>query len=179
MRLDALLAAALLALAAPAFADDGEAAKARPALGSSELVEGAKRYDGAEVAFEGEAIGDPMARGGGTWVNLSDGTYAIGVWMPTGTMPPIRRYGSYAWAGDRVRVAGVFHRACPEHGGDLDIHAESAEAIAGGTPRRHAASPSRAAAAAALLALAAALLVLWRKRPEPRPGEGGSRRARH
>lgn len=31
--------------------------------------------------------------------------------------------GGYKGRGDTVRVTGVFHRACPEHGGDTDIHA--------------------------------------------------------
>jgi hypothetical protein len=40
--------------------------------------------------------------------------------------------GGYGKKGDNVRVEGVFHRACPEHGGDLDIHAGSVTVLSTG-----------------------------------------------
>ena len=40
--------------------------------------------------------------------------------------------GSYKTQGDKVEVAGIFHRACLEHGGDLDIHAQSLRKLENG-----------------------------------------------
>jgi len=38
--------------------------------------------------------------------------------------------------GDTVEVTGVLHRACPQHGGDLDLHATRLEVLTtGGRPR--------------------------------------------
>jgi len=34
----------------------------------------------------------------------------------------VRYKGGYRYKGDVLLVKGVFHRACQQHGGDLDIH---------------------------------------------------------
>ncbi|MBI4706772.1 MAG: DNA-binding protein [Candidatus Omnitrophica bacterium] len=94
-------------------------------ISSSELINNAKEYDGKVVTFEGEVIGDVMVRGDFAWVNLSDISNAIGIWMPADLARQIAYTGSYKSKGDALEVAGTFHRACPEHGGDLDIHALS------------------------------------------------------
>lgn len=93
-------------------------------ISGTELINNAKDYDGKAVVFEGEAIGEVMLRGGYAWVNLNDGSSAIGIWMPKEMADTIKYTGSYQYRGDWVEVAGVFNRACPEHGGDLDIHAQ-------------------------------------------------------
>ncbi len=49
----------------------------------------------------------------------------------------IRFVGSYRYCGDRVLVIGTFHRACPEHGGDLDIHAVRLEVVAPGFEKKY------------------------------------------
>lgn len=105
-------------------------------VSSTELINNAKLYDGKTVVYEGEAIGDIMARAipGGkyAWVNLNDGQNAIGIWMSAALSRDIRLTGSYKSRGDWIEVAGIFHRACLEHGGDLDIHAEGMRTIQGG-----------------------------------------------
>ena len=40
--------------------------------------------------------------------------------------------GSYAFKGDEVEITGIFNRSCTEHGGDLDIHAQSIRKITPG-----------------------------------------------
>jgi len=92
-------------------------------LSSSELIKNARQYDGKTVTYAGEAIGEVMARGGFAWINVNDGKNAIGIWLPKELVKDIAYTGSYASRGDGVEVSGVFHRACLEHGGDLDIHA--------------------------------------------------------
>lgn len=96
-------------------------------VSSSELIKKAAQYDGKTVYFEGELIGEVMKRGKSAWLNLSDGKFAIGVFTPIAHLPKITWYGGYKARGDILKVKGVFHHACPAHGGDLDIHAVSLE----------------------------------------------------
>lgn len=94
-------------------------------VSSSELIKNAGQHDNKSVVYAGEVIGDVMARGGFAWINLNDGNSAIGVWVDKTLSCDIQYTGGYKVKGDWVEVAGIFHRACVEHGGDLDIHAQS------------------------------------------------------
>lgn len=96
-------------------------------ISSDELIANAKAYDGQEVVFQGEAIGDVLKRGDFVWLSVNDGSNAISVWMPRAMAANITYVGRYGVDGDRVDVAGVFQRACPQHGGALDIHARTIE----------------------------------------------------
>ena len=92
-------------------------------VSSTELIEKAKEYNNKVVEFQGEVIGDIMPRGDFAWVNINDGKRAIGVFgMKDRILSVVGNKGDYKHKGDTVLVRGVFHRACPEHGGDLDIH---------------------------------------------------------
>lgn len=108
-------------------------------VSSTDLIEKAKELDGQEIVFTGEVIGDIMVRGGYTWINVSDGSNAIGIWAENQLVSGITMAGRYKVHGDEVKISGMFHRACPEHGGDLDIHAVKVElmekgyAVAGST----------------------------------------------
>jgi hypothetical protein len=104
-------------------------------VSSTELIENAKDYDGKAVAYQGEAIGDIMRRGGFAWVNIQDGANAIGIWIPFSLARAITFIGGYKATGDIIEVKGIFHRACPEHGGDLDIHADSLTIVKPGGER--------------------------------------------
>jgi len=150
------------------------------------LLECAASFDGAEVIFAGEAIGQAMERGAMAWVNLADSGGAIGVWMGAEAAASIRTLGSYSFRGDELLVRGTFHRACGEHGGDMDIHAEAIDLVRPGERVAHPLDPTRLAIAAALsLAAIAAMLLLWardarRREAESslnRPGNGGARGA--
>jgi hypothetical protein len=92
---------------------------------SVDLVNNSKNYDGQTVTYEGEIIGDIMVRGENAWINVNDGSNAIGVWTTREMTREIFKKGSYRTRGDTLRIEGIFHRSCPEHGGDLDIHARS------------------------------------------------------
>ncbi|MFH1578119.1 MAG: DNA-binding protein [Candidatus Omnitrophota bacterium] len=99
---------------------------------SIELIENGKTYDGQEIAYEGEVIGEVMKRRQGTWVNISDGDNSLGVWMSSDLAEDIEHKGSYKAKGDIFQVKGVFNYACLMHGGDLDIHAVSLHKIKSG-----------------------------------------------
>ena len=104
-------------------------------VSSTELINNAKQYDGKTVIFAGEVIGDVMARGEFAWVNVNDGANAIGVWIDRNLAKDIFYAASYKSKGDTIEVAGVFHRACLEHGGDLDIHAQGFTKVRTGSER--------------------------------------------
>lgn len=101
-------------------------------LSSSELINNAKEYNGKLIAYSGEVIGDVMLRGEFAWVNINDGQNALGVWMSVVLAQEIKFTGNYKSRGDRLEIVGVFHQACLEHGGDLDIHAQSLSKIGNG-----------------------------------------------
>jgi len=105
---------------------------AQPLVSSTQLIDRAGGYDGQVVTYAGEVIGDVMKRGDFAWVNINDGINAVGAWMSISLARHIGYSGSYKNIGDAVEVTGVFRRACPEHGGDLDIHAQSMRKVAPG-----------------------------------------------
>lgn len=133
-------------------------APAAGAMSGTELVEHGAEYDGRSVVYRGEAIGEVMRRGRNAVVNLSDGTYALGVWAPVGAAAAIRRVGRYSVVGDVVEVRGTFHRACAEHGGDLDIHAETLTVVTGGKVTREPLHRGEALLAAILWPIALGLV---------------------
>ncbi len=115
------------------------------------------------------------------WIHLNDDAYGlgdagglsgfnsgIGVWIDAGLASRIGIFGGYGSHGDVVEVTGTFNAACPQHGGDMDIHAEVMQIPEKGRPIPHPVSPARLRAAAVLAFMAAvlfaALLALRRRR---------------
>lgn len=147
--------ACLLLLVSAVFA---QAAAAEPrAVTSTEMIEQAKALDGQEVIYTGEAIGEVMARGDHAWVNVSDGANAIGLWLDANQASQIRTLGSYSFSGDRVTVSGVFHRACAEHGGDMDVHVSELSVVTQGTATAHPVKRDRIGMVALMVLLAVCL----------------------
>lgn len=103
-------------------------------IGINELIEKAKELDGKEVTIQGEAIGERMDRGEYSWVNINDGTNAIGIWIKKDQVKNITYYGNYKYKGDTLKITGIFNRACDEHGGEADVHANSIEIVKDGYP---------------------------------------------
>lgn len=118
-----VLLAALLVLAPSSRAL--AATPATPVDGPA-LASGTSGLDGERVVLEGECVSEALYGGPGhVWVNvLSNGT-AIGVWMPRELAAELKVVGTWSNTGDVVRVVGVFNEACDQHGGDLDVHAET------------------------------------------------------
>lgn len=127
-------------------------------VSSIELINNAKQHDGKTVVYTGEIIGDIMVRGDYAWINLNDGKNAIGVWIDKGLTKDIAYTGSYKFQGDIIEVNGIFHRACLQHGGDLDIHAQSLIKIAAGQPTQEIPNVERRNRAILLLG---ALVLIW------------------
>jgi len=132
------------------FADGG--------ISSTELINNSKEYSAKKVAYRGEIIGEVMKRGDFAWVNLHDGENAIGIWVPLPLTKNIVYTGSYKARGDIFEAAGVFNRACLEHGGDLDIHAQTFKKIESGRLIPEAVDPDKIKKALVLLGV---LLLVW------------------
>ena len=127
-------------------------------VSSTELINNAKGYDGKLVVYQGEAIGDVMRRGNFAWINVNDGRNAIGIWVEFAQTKDIIYTGNYKAKGDVVEANGIFHRACPEHGGDLDIHARELRIVEPGAPRPERISATKRNAALLLIGV---LGLIW------------------
>jgi hypothetical protein len=127
-------------------------------VSSTELINNAKSYDGKTVVYEGEVIGDIMRRGDYAWVNVNDGKNAIGIWIKFSLAGEIGYTGSYKSIGDGVEITGIFHRVCPEHGGDLDIHAQAIRKTGQGRQVQERLNPSKRNQVIVLLGL---LCLIW------------------
>jgi hypothetical protein len=123
-----------------------------------ELINNAKLYNGKIVSYKGEAIGEVMRRGDYAWVNIREGNTVLGIWLPFALAKEIAYAGSYNVRGDIVEVTGVFNRACPEHGGDLDIHAQALRKIVSGKQVKEKLNPAKANQALILLGV---LFLVW------------------
>lgn len=173
-----LVFVALLALSvAPAWAAEAPIPKNDPSSG--QLVEQNKKFNGARVTFTGEAIGEVMVRGDYAWIHLNDDAYmernveegatlgglnsGMAVWIPAALTKQIDTYGDYKHEGSIVQISGTFNAACKEHGGDMDIHADSLILIRPGHVVADPIPGWKAALAAGLAALAAALYWLERR----------------
>ena len=134
-------------------------------VGSNDLIDHAKDYDGQTVVYEGEIVGDILYRGDYAWLAVYDGANTIGCWVAKAQAEQIAVSGGYGKRGDTVRVEGVFHRACAEHGGDLDLHAASVTVLTVGQIVETPVSGAVLILACALPLPAAGLLFLvWKKR---------------
>jgi hypothetical protein len=153
-------------------------ARAEDTVQISSLIENMQKYDGRVVTIQGEAIGDFMVRGVNAWITVNDDAYSkasieeggelvgmsnsgIGVWIPEQQGRQIGTFGGWKNKGTIVRVTGVFHRACPEHGGDTDIHADLVEVIQQGHPFS---KPFKWAELIAIIILCGVIGVLWNVR---------------
>jgi hypothetical protein len=147
------------------------------AVNSVSLVENANAWNGHVVTFTGEAIGEAMARGKMAWIHLNDDAYmwknieegahlegynsGHAVWVSANLAKKIDFFGDFKHEGDVVRIVGTFNAACPQHGGDMDIHAATLDILRVGHPVHHVINSPRAIAAGVLLVLA---LILYRLR---------------
>lgn len=155
-----LLLIALLLLLEPAVAMADTAI-----VSSNDLIDHAKDYDNQTIVYEGEVLGDILHRGDHAWLAVSDGSNTIGVYVPAEQADQITVVGGYGKRGDTIRIEGVFHRACAEHGGDLDIHASTMKVLSVGAAVQTPVSRLIVVLAIALpLPAAGLLLLVWKKR---------------
>ncbi|WML37899.1 hypothetical protein [Clostridium sp. OS1-26] len=95
----------------------------------NDLIEKSKEFNGKVVTIKAESIGEPLIRGNFSWINVNDGTNAIGIYMKNEDVQKIYKYGNYKEKGDIIEVTGIYKRNCEQHGGDVDIHADSVKIL--------------------------------------------------
>ncbi len=88
----------------------------------NQLIEESGKYDGEAVIVNGEALVEIMERGNDAWVNINDGTNAMGIFMPLEEAKKIKLFGEYHTLGDKIEIEAVFNRSCKIHGGDMELH---------------------------------------------------------
>ena len=77
--------------------------KAKEYNNFNDLIENSKKIDKSNISLKGEAIGEVMNRGKYSWVNISDGSTAMGIWIESSLAKNIKNYGKYGYKGDIVR----------------------------------------------------------------------------
>jgi hypothetical protein len=122
------------------------------------LIENSRIFDGKRVTFQGEVIG-VMIRENSAWVNVLDSGFAIGVWC-SAENAKVSFIGDYTHVGDTVLVSGIFHTACSEHGGDVDIHADNFTILSVGRVVERMPSPLAVVVSVVLMAFAI-FLIFW------------------
>lgn len=130
----------------------------------NDLIENAKELDGQEVTVQGEAIGEGMDRGNYSWININDGTNAIGIWLDKSEADKVSNYGNYKYIGDTVKIRGIFHRACKEHGGEADLHSNLLEIVKDGYKVKEQITSVKIISAVILIPLALLMLAFFVKR---------------
>lgn len=134
------------------------------AYSSRALIENARLLDNKKVSYKGEAVTAVMKRGDHAWVNVNDGDNAIGVWARADALGRIAFLGDYKHKGDVIEVEGLFHRACPEHGGTLDIHAHRVSVVKAGYPIRERVDVRAMYTAAVFFFVTLIVIAVFRKR---------------
>lgn len=121
----------VIALCAALVLSVATRAVAAPApLTPAEAVALALESDGAPATVHGEALGEALAAPGGKrWVNIGREGTAIGVVMTAEQAAEVPRFGLYRQRGATLEVSGVLNSACDEHGGDLDLHADTVSVL--------------------------------------------------
>ncbi len=98
------------------------------------LLSATARQDQHKVEVEGEAVGSSIyADSGHKWVNIKKDNAMIGVYMANEDAAKITNWASYGHAGDTLSVKGVYHLACAEHNGELEVHADSVDVVQTGS----------------------------------------------
>lgn len=88
----------------------------------NDLIELRNQYDGKVVIVRGETLLEALERKDYVWVNINDGTNAMGVVIPNEYAVKISAYGDYHTKGDFIEIEVLFNKSCNTHGGDMDLH---------------------------------------------------------
>lgn len=125
-----------------------------------QLINEAALWDGKTVTIVGEVVGDILKAGDSEWLNVNDGTNALGVWTSAEEVSGIEIVpGNYSVKGTFLEVDGVFNRTCSLHSGETDIHLVNVQVAGEHNEVVHPVDGDRILYAAILLALA--LILTW------------------
>jgi hypothetical protein len=177
----AVILAAVFVVAIPWYTH-AEEPDGKP-VSTTQLVERSRFYDGKEVVFRGEAVGDILNRGDNAWIAVNDDHYSkrplrrfdelkggnsgMGIYLPRPEADKINLLGSYTTRGDMVEVRGTFFKSSVKHGGDLCIVASSLDVLEKGHSLPESGMRHELFLAGALLAIclgSTSLIISQRKR---------------
>lgn len=136
-------------------------ASAEEKVSLNDLIERYKQYNNKTVVVTGEVIGEQMKRGEYSWININDGTNAMGIWVKNDLAENIKIFGNYKNKGDIIQVKGVFHINCVEHGGDIDIHADDLSIMERGHNISHPIQSTKKIVASVLTIISIILIFLY------------------
>lgn len=132
------------------------------------LVSTNRALNNSEVSFTGETVGSVVfADDTHEWANmLGASNSVISVYLTDEQAALIQYAGDYHNTGTMLKIVGIYHIACPEHQGELDVHATSAEVVDSGGPVTHLVEPGKLVFAFIACVAAALLLAayLWARR---------------
>lgn len=154
-------------------------------VGSTQVTSCPAAFDGLEVTYVGEVVGELLPRRGGAWAQVNDDAYALevgpvvgdrhhagfntglAVWLPDGLHQRIDELGRPGQRGDVILVRGTLYRTDPDAGGGLTIRADEMETLAGAVQVE---SPLHVPqlVVAGTLALLAVVSLLWARRVRQR-----------
>jgi len=117
-------------------------------ISSTQVYRCPSAFDGREVTYVGEAVGDLLVRDRGAWVQVNDDIYALevgplvghrerdgfntgmSVWLPDGLHEQVEGLGRPGQRGDVILVRGRLYQADPDDGGGITVRAEELEVLA-------------------------------------------------
>lgn len=130
----------------------------------NDLIKESHTYHNQAIVIQAEVILEVLERGDYAWLNVNDGTNAIGVYLPIEMTQELDVFGDYSHKGDIVLIEGVFSRNCDEHGGEIDIHATSLTIVQEGYEIDHEVSVWKFAIAVISFSLSIIVLLVYRNK---------------
>lgn len=154
-------------------------------VSSTQIYRCPAAFDGAQISYAGEIVGELLPREGGVWAQVNDDAYALetgpltdhrqqagfnlgmSVWIPDGLHQKIGEAGRAERRGDVVLVRGTVLRADPDDGGGITVRADELQVLA---PSLEVESPLHTlqALVAGVLAIAAVTTTLWARKVRSR-----------
>ena len=127
------------------------------------LVAVNRALDGSSVRFEGEVVGEALGAGDGqVWVAVNNSSgQSISVLLDAEQAALVENYGDHETTGSTLQVTGLYHVACDEHDGGLDVHATSVVVLDAGGAVTNGVAFSEFAWGVALCAFGLVLVLLY------------------
>lgn len=101
----------------------------------TELINNALKLDKQEIELQGEAVGEIIERDNGKcWINIFDGSSAIGVYISIEEAKKIGIFGTHKQKGDIVAIKGKLYANDESTGGELDVQGTSLKVVTPGHP---------------------------------------------
>lgn len=104
----------------------------------TELINNALKLDKQEIELQGEAVGEIIERDNGKcWINIYDGSSAIGVFIDIAEAKKIGIFGTHKYQGDIVAIKGKLYANDEATGGELDVQGKHLKVLTPGHPILH------------------------------------------